>query len=296
MQLIDILLQVTIFLIMISVGSSVVLDDIRKIFKKPKKIIIGLILQILVLPIIAIIIAIFASIPVYYKIGIVILAACPGGAMSNFISYLTRADVTLSIALTSINSFITMITIPLYATLSFFIFMGNGVSIDLPVIPIISKVLLIVILPTMIGMFLRYKFEDMTLKLRIPFKVVSTVLLLLIFLVKFFGAPELGGSNIGLEAMLLLFPYLLILNIAGLFVGYFVSKKISTSKRTAATMGIEVGLQNTVLALLVADVILKNPAIGHPALVYAMFSFIVTFLFALFTMKNRSLDISKMHY
>jgi len=232
MQLINILLQITVFIIMISVGSSIKLFEIKKIFKNPKKIWIGLLLQVIALPLIAIIIAIFAPISVYYKIGIVILAACPGGAMSNFISYLIKADVPLSVGLTSTNSFITIFTIPVYVAISYFIFFGNFV------------------------------------------------------LIKFFANSSMGGSGLSFDVILLLFPYLFILNIMGLFIGYDVSIKAKLSKRTAITMGIEVGLQNTVLTLLITDVILKNTQLGYPALVYAMFSFISTLLFGFFMSKS----------
>jgi len=271
---------------MISVGSSIKLFEIKKIFKNPKKIWIGLLLQVIALPLIAIIIAIFAPISVYYKIGIVILAACPGGAMSNFISYLIKADVPLSVGLTSTNSFITIFTIPVYVAISYFIFFGNFVSIKLPIIPIISKILLMVILPVIIGISLRERNERIIIRFEKSLKIISTFLLLIIFLIKFFANSSMGGSGLSFDVILLLFPYLFILNIMGLFIGYDVSIKAKLSKRTAITMGIEVGLQNTVLTLLITDVILKNTQLGYPALVYAMFSFISTLLFGFFMSKS----------
>jgi len=285
MQLINILLEIVVFIIMVSVGSSISFREIKEVFKKPRKILIGLFLQIVVLPLIAIIIAYFAPISPLYKIGIVILSACPGGAMSNFISYLIKADVPLSVGLTSTNSFVTILTIPLYSALSVFIFLGNTVSIELPTLSIIYKILLMVILPVIIGMWFRHKNENMVNIFQRPAKIISMGLLLVVFLVKFLAGPELGGSSLDVNIIKIIIPYLLLLNLSGLLVGYFVSKKMGFSKKSSSTMGIEVGLQNTVLTLLITDVILNNVIMGHPALVYAMFSFVSTLLFGMISVR-----------
>lgn len=287
MSLINILLSTTLFLIMLGVGSSIELDELKKIFSKPKKIIFGLILQIILFPIFAFLISLISNLPPEYQFGILILAACPGGTMSNFISYLIKGDTALSVGLTSTNSLIIFLTIPLYVSIGSYFFLGDFVSINLPIIKLISQILFLLIIPVLIGTFFRKNKEKLTLRLQKPIKIISAILLIIFFLIKFFAGESSGGEQIGKDIFLSILPWVLILNIGGLLMGYSLSRVFTKNKRTSTTMGIEIGLQNTVLALLLTDVILLKPVLGHPALIYALFSFWTTILFGYLMLKKR---------
>lgn len=287
MTLINILLSMTLFLIMLGVGSSIKLGELKKIFSKPKKIIFGLILQIIIFPLLAFLLAIISNLPPEYRVGIVILAACPGGTMSNFISYLVKGDTALSVGLTSTNSLVILLTTPLYIGLASYIFLGSFVMVNLPIINLISQILILLILPVLIGALFRKNKEKLTLKLQKPIKIISTILLAIFFLIKFFAGESSGGEQIGKEIILSLLPWVLALNLMGLFTGYWFSRIFTKNKRTSTTMGIEVGLQNTVLALLITDVILLEPILGHPALIYGLITFWTTILFGYLMLKNK---------
>jgi bile acid:Na+ symporter, BASS family len=287
MTFINTLLSATLFLIMIGVGSSIELEELKKIFSKPKKIFFGLILQIVLFPIFALLIALISNLPPEYQIGIIILAACPGGTMSNFISYILKGDTALSIGLTSTNSLIILLTIPFYVSLASYIFLGNFISIDLPIIKLVSQVLILLIIPVLIGTLFRKNKEKLTLKLQKPVKIISTGLLVIFFLIKFLAGDASGGEQIGIDIFLSILPWVLILNIGGLFMGYYFSKIFTSNKKTSTTIGIEIGLQNTVLALLITDVILLRPTLGHPALIYALFTFWTTVLFGYMMLRKK---------
>ncbi len=263
---------------MIGVGSSIELKKLKKIFSKPRRLILGLILQVLIFPMFAFLIALISGLPPKYQIGIIILAACPGGTMSNFISYLLKCDTPLSVGLTSTNSLAILLTIPLYLTLSFTIFTGSSVFIDLPVWTIVSQVFFLLIIPVSIGVFFREYKTKTTLKLQKPIKIIASILLIIFFGIKFLAQGP-SGANLELRAALQIIPWVLALNIGGLLIGYLPSKAAKLDIKTSTTMGIEVGLQNTVLALLITDVVLGKPMIGHPALVYALFTFWTTLAF-----------------
>ena len=281
METLNLLIQATLFLIMIGIGSSVEFKEIKKIFRYPKKITIGLILQMVLFPLVAIILALIIDLPGEYKIGIILLAACPGGTLSNFISYLVKADVPLSVSLTSINSIFTIFTIPLFVFLSFLIFSQNKIIIKIPFSIMFSQIFMVLLVPLIIGFLIKYFMKKKSVFVEKPIKIISTALLLILFTIKLFIKPEIPFNE-----MISIAPYLLILNFMGIFLGYVVSKRFNLPRKSSVTLGVEVGLQNTVLALLITDVILNNPIIGYPALIYASFSFFTTFVFSLIFIKN----------
>jgi bile acid:Na+ symporter, BASS family len=288
MELINILLSVTIFLIMISIGSSIKLTELREIFRRPKKLVLGLVLQIILFPLFAFLIASISSLSPEYKIGLIILAACPGGTLSNFISYLVKADTPLSVGLTSTNSLVILATIPIYIMLAFKTFLGEAVSVVPPVMSILGTVSFLVIVPVLLGSYFRHLHPKKTIKAQKLLKFISSILLAIFFIIKFLGSESAGGIGVTKEMIFSILPWALALNIGGLFLGWGISKIFKISHRASTTMGIEVGLQNTVLALVVTDVILLQPILGHPALIYALFSFWTTLLFGIFMLESNN--------
>lgn len=288
MELINILLSATIFLIMISIGSSIELDNLKNTFKRPKKLILGLFLQIILFPLFAFLIAGISNLPVEYKIGLVILAACPGGTLSNFISYLVKGNTALSVGLTSTNSLVILITIPIYISLAFLTFLGSAVSVTPPILNILGTVAFLVIVPVLIGSYIRHFKPKKTLRAQNILKIISSILLAIFFIIKFLGSENVGGIGLSKSIILNLLPWVLLLNIIGLFLGWGVSKFFKLSDIVSTTMGIEIGLQNTVLALVVTDVILIQPKLGHPALIYALFSFWTTLMFGIIMLEKNN--------
>ena len=283
MLTINFLIEITLALIMVSIGSTIELNEIKEIFKKPKKIIVGLSMQMIFFPIIAIIIALIFPLQPEYKVGIILLAACPGGTLSNYISYLIKADIPLAVGLTSVNSLITIFTIPLFTFISFLVFFHNSVLIKVPFSSIALELFFIVLIPVSIGILLKHKKAEKIKKLELPLKIISSILLLIVFSIKLFVNPSVSVSSATAH---LLIP-LILLNFLGLFLGYLLSKRFKLKNKSATTVGVEVGLQNTILALLISDVVLKMPLVGYPAIIYATFSFITSLIFAIIVIRRK---------
>ncbi len=281
-MIVDFLIGLALFLIMFTIGLSIDFPDFKRIIKKPKKVFIGLGSQLIFLPLLAFLLLQLFDLPISIEIGILILAICPGGTTSNFISYLVKLNVPLSIVLTSLGSIITLISIPVLSNIFLNYYLGNGQSIPLPILKTILNLLLLILIPVSIGMFLRNKKETFSLKLEKIMKYVSIILLAFVFLIKFLGSEGSGGSGITLDSVLLLLPALLILHFTSLFGGFLISKAFKITTRSSATIGIEVGLQNSALALFITGNLLKDPVMTHPILVYVLFSFFTTAFFGIF--------------
>ncbi len=288
MNLIDILISTVLGLIMFGIGSSMSFKDFNYVFKNLKAFILGLSLQMVFLPIFAFCIAAFSNLSPDLKVGLFIISICPGGATSNFISYLVNANTALSIALTSINSVLILITIPLLSQKSILYFTENSKVVNLSIQDTFIQVFTIIIIPSLLGIIFNKYYKKIAMSLKKPLKVINVLLLAIVFAIKFFAGTESGGSGITKNEILQLLPFCLLLHIGAILISYNFSRKIiKLSNYDSTTIGIEVGLQNTTLALLVTGTIINNVEMTKPALVFAIFSFFTTLLFAFFTIQKR---------
>lgn len=280
---IDVLISIVLALIMFTIGSSLKPGQFIAIAKRPAAVALGLGLQMLFLPLLAFALVNMTHLPVEFKIGLMILSFCPGGTTANFVNYLIKADVPLSIYLTSINSFLILGTVPFFTFLTLSYFTGSGDHIHLPVGSTITKVLLIILLPVALGMFFRRSLPRFVMRLQSPFKWTSIILLAGIFAIKFFAPSAQGGSGITLLEIRQLLPVTFTLHFLSMVLSYYISKGMLSDHEACVTIGVEVGLQNTTLTLLITTTILGSEAMAKPALVYAIFSFFTTFAFAYLT-------------
>ena len=285
---IDYLLSAVLMLITFAIGSSLRFADFENIFKKSKPLYLGLFLQMVFLPICAFIIAELTNLTPEEKVGLIIVAICPGGTTSNFISYLIKADTALAVALTAINSLLILLTIPLLSNWAVAVFMGGHTEVSLPILNMVWEVAKIIIIPALLGLFFNRFFPNISLKIRFPLKVINTILLGIVFFIKFFGDKQSGGSGISVDEIIRLLPATLLMHLSAMILSYFIAlKTFRLSGVQATTISIEVGLQNTALAILVAGTLIGNTDMTKPALVYAIFSFFTTFIFALITIRIR---------
>ncbi|MEI6122299.1 MAG: bile acid:sodium symporter family protein [Bacteroidota bacterium] len=276
---IDILINLVLALIMLGIGLSLILADFKNIFAFPRSLITALGVQLFLVPIIAFAIASVSGLSGSEKVGIVIVSLCASGASSNLITHLFKGNVALAISMTTINSFITLISIPFLANLALYVFMDVGQQVWLPVPETILQIFVITIIPAGIGVFIRMKKETWATRAEKPLKYILPLLLLAVFTLKIFLGKTSGGTGITLHETLQIIPFMLLLNFFAMLVGFLVARLIKLSFADQFTISIEVGLHNTALALLIAGTILKNPEMEKPAVVYAMFSFFTVVLF-----------------
>ena len=280
----DFIMPAAIALIMLGIGLELKFKDFKRIFLHPKGVLIGLGCQLIVLPAIALILVYFWPIDPVYKIGIMLIAACPGGTASNLVTKILKGRTALSISLTSFNSFLILFTIPLIIQLSYNIFGENSQNFELSFWETVKQVLFTVIFPVSIGIGIgRILKEKHSEKLHQPLNFILPAILVIAILTVIFTDDSKQQINY-LKYLNLLIP-LIILNIATILAGYFISKASRLKHTSSYTIAIEMGLQNSVLALFIGNQLLKNQEISMVAILYGSFSLITTFAIS-FIIKN----------
>ena len=264
-----VILPLSLFLIMFGMGLSLKIADFKNVAKSPKAIGIGLIGQMLLLPIMAFIIAIILDLPPEIAVGLMIIALAPGGATSNMFTYLSKGDTSLSISLTAVVSVITPFTIPIVAALSMSYFIGNSTEFDLPVIKTIIQLLIITVVPVALGMFVLSQNSVIASKIEKFLRWFSILFLLLIIML-----IVLKNKDNVLEYFAQAGLATLLLNVFVLVMGYQIAKLTKLSHPQAISIGFEVGIQNGTLALLVAGTLIGNEAMMIPAVTYSLLMFL----------------------
>lgn len=273
----DYFLPVTLAIITMGMGLSLTDRDFKNIFVQPKAVIIGLCCQMILLPVIAFMIARFIPMDPVYKVGLMIIAACPGGATSNLITYLLRGNVALSISMTAMNSLMTLITIPLIVHFSLEAFIHENTAIRLNVGETIVKVFLITIVPALLGTRIRKRYPDKAIRLERPLRVLLPLLLLVVYAGVIF--IDQGTGSASRSDFLKIFPDTLLLNVLAMVSGFLVARILRLRVINQFTISIEVGLQNSALAIFVAATLLKSNDMALVPVVYGSFSFFSTLLF-----------------
>jgi BASS family bile acid:Na+ symporter len=292
MGYLDGLITGILFIIMLNVGMSLELKSFSETLTRPKSFFTGLILQLVFLPLFALGLMLLTDLPAAIKVGFVILAACPGGMTSNFITYLINASTALSISMTVTNSVLALVTIPFWVNLALSLLMGTEADLRLSFTDTMQQIFIVTIIPVTLGILLHQWRRAWAEAIERRLKWVTVVLLAVLFIIKFFAGEEYGGSGIRWAEVWMILPFSLIVNAAGMWSGFFFGKHLRLSVEDRATIGIEVGIQNTSLAFLIASVFLHNEDMLKPALVYAMFSFFTAVGFGLW-MKPESMQRSK---
>ncbi len=277
----DYLVNGALIIIMWGLGISLSFKDFKNIFLYPKGLIIGLSAQLILMPTVAFLIAFLTNLSPAFSVGLVIISICPGGASSNLITYLIRGNVALSVSMTIMNSFIAVFTIPFLAGIALWFFMQTQSEISLPFWGTVLNILVITIIPTYLGLFFKSKYPKTAAIMQRPMKFIMPSVLAVVFIYKIFFEQNKNQIGIDLNEILYLAPFVIGLNILGMLAGYLMGTIFKLGNSSKLTIVIEVGLQNTALALMIGGVILNNFEIEKPALVYALFTFFTTILFAL---------------
>lgn len=286
---IDFLVSGVLATIMFGVGLSINLTDLREIRRSPRAFIYGLFSQMILLPLTAFIVTFFTNLPPALKVGFVILSACPGGTTSGIVTVLYRGNVALSVTLTTINSILTLITIPLLTDLALAVYLGRHSAFELPFLQSFLQIFFVTLLPAATGVYIRYRYNKTAGKIEKPVRKVMIILFAVVYSIIAFADESKGGSGITAADVRVIFPYALLINVMGFIAGMLMGKASRTGLRTSFTIGIEVALQNTTLALLVAGTLIQSNEMVKPALVYALFSFWTALIYGVIIKKyNRA--------
>lgn len=261
-------LPLALAIIMFGMGLSLTPGDFKRILIYPKAVAIGLINQLILLPLIAFGLILLFGLEREAAVGLMILSACPGGATSNLITHLAKGDSALSITLTGFSSVITVLTIPFVVNFSLNYFMPGGEVQQLNIVGTVISVLFITVIPVALGMIILRKAPGLAARLDQPFRKISVIFFVVIVLAAIFKERE-HIVQYFLEAG----PVTLALNVCTLAVGYFSGKLLGLSRKQSTTISIESGIQNATLGITVAATLLLNPAMTIPSVIYGLLMF-----------------------
>ncbi len=276
------IVAISLMIIMFGMGLSLTSDDFKRVARNPKAVILGLLNQIIFLPIIGFVLVSTLDLRPEIAIGIMILAACPGGATSNVIALLAKGDTALSVTLTAISSIITIITIPFIVQFALIKFSGEGGEVTLNILQMIVQLLMIVIVPVFLGMIIRAKATTFALRMGKPVRIASVVLLILIItglLIKEKHNIVPYFKQAGLPTVLL--------SVISMVLGYITASSFRLRKPQAISIAVESGIQNSGLAITIAVVTLQNTAFGIAGAIYTLVMYVAAFVIILYGRYNK---------
>lgn len=270
-------LPLALFAVMLGMGLGLTPSDFTRVLVYPKAVVIGLLAQLVMLPVLGFILASLFPLSPELAVGVMILAACPGGPTSNLMTYLAKGNVALSITLTAISSLLAVFTIPLVVNLATGAFMGETTALKLPFLATMLQIAVITVIPVAIGMALHHFLPQLATQIERWVKWLSLALLGLIIAGLL---VQQRASVVGFFAQVGLVT--LALNLAAMAMGYLIAQaaKVDRPSRTAIT--VEVGIQNGTLAIAVASAptLLNQPTLAIPAAIYSLLMFVTGGAFA----------------
>ena len=265
-----IFLPISLAIIMLGMGMTLVLNDFTRIFKYPKAALIGLTNQLVLLPIIGFFLAITFNLNSTMAVGLMILATCPGGPTSNLITQVCKGNIALSVTLTAIASIISIITIPFILSYALEFFgTDTNVIIKLPILDTILQIMVITVIPISIGMLIRKHKTNFAKSMEKPMRIASTIIFILVFI-----AVLMANKEMIISAMKEVGLVTLLLNIFTMGLGFLTAKFFKLDLKSSISITIESGIQNGTLAFVIATTILNNVEMGIPIGAYSIWMFI----------------------
>lgn len=262
----EVVLPVALGVIMLGLGLSLTLEDFKRVLVYPRAVVVALACQVLLLPLVCFGVAKAFGLPPELAVGLMLLAASPGGATANLFSHLAHGDVALNITLTAVNSLISLFTLPVIVNTSMQLFMSESHQIGL-VFAKVVQVFAIVLVPVAIGMSVRSAFPETAERMNRPVKILSVVFLGLVI-----AAAIVKEREHVLDYVRLVGLAALVFNLASMALGYIIPRAAGVERRQAVASGMEIGIHNCVLAIYIGSspAMLNNPRMSIPASIYAM--------------------------
>ncbi|WP_166266637.1 bile acid:sodium symporter family protein [Marinobacter caseinilyticus] len=269
-QLVNVqIVPISLFLIMLGMGLSLVPDDFRRVVSYPKAVAIGLTCQLLLLPLIGFGLANVMPLSPELAVGVMLLAVCPGGTTSNLYAHIGRGDVALSVTLTAVASVVTVFTIPFIINGSLVYFLGESERITLPVAKTMASLVVLTVVPITIGMVIR-RFKPglaTAVEHRVKYFAVIFLALLIAFLVY-------QQRDTFVDSVISAGPVALFLNMSTMLIGYYSARLFALNRPQSISITLEVGLQNSGLAMVLALGMLNNYAMSLAPAIYTGVMFI----------------------
>jgi BASS family bile acid:Na+ symporter len=275
------LLPIALGIVMLGLGLSLTVADFARVVRYPKAVLIGLFIQTVVLVAGAYVIARLAALPPELAVGLMLLAASPGGATANIYSHLAHGDVALNITLTAINSLLALVTLPLIVDAALMHFLGQDQYVPPPTRKVI-EVAAIIVLPVLIGMALRAGLPKVAAALEKPIRLFAVLVLVAVIGAAIVAEWErLPGFIAAVGAACLAF------NLLSMAIGYGLPRWLDLPRSQAIAISMEIGIHNGTLAIFIALTVLQNATLSVPAAVYSIIMFVTASAFTLWLNRGR---------
>ncbi len=283
------LLLLALALVMFGLGLSLSMDDFKRLREHPRSVLLALGLQTVVLPGVAYLLIVLFGMEPVYAVGLMLLAASPGGVSANLFSHLFGGNVAMNISLTAINTVLSIATLPLIANWAIATFVQSGQVVPLQYGKVL-EVVGVILLPVVIGMVVRAKAPGFSARMGQPMKLFSAVVLAafaLLAIVKEWTALTESFASLG--------PLVLVFNLVSLLLGYYLSRSAGLNKPMATAISFEIGIHNSTLAIYVALSVLGNLQLALPAALYSVSMYLTATLFGMLVLRRKSagpMDVS----
>ena len=259
------LLPLALAFIMLYLGLTLEAGDFRRVARRPKALAVGLVAQVLLVPLAGFAVAYGSGFSPVMAVGLMVLAACPSGVSSGLLTHLARGDTALAISLTAVTSLAAVLTLPLVVGASFQFFMASQLAVQLPVMAMVKGIFVLTTLPVVLGMVVRWRFANAVQRVEPVIGKVTTTLFVLIVLNTFWDQRQVLLDNLPL-----LGPAVLVLNLLILGGAYLLSQVARLSRRDRIAVITECVLKNSALGIVVCLQWLQQPAMSVPSVVYAL--------------------------
>mgnify|MGYP001248261629 FL=1 len=266
-------------IIMFGLGLGLTVSNFTRVVKKPKDFIVGFISQVILLPIIALILISIITLPLEIAVGVMIIAAAPGGVTSNILTKFADGDVALSVTLTAVVSLLSILTVP-FIVFNAADFIGLEITKEVSMINIAIKMFFVVTVPVIFGMIVRSLMSDFIISKTLIIQRLSVILFLIVFISIWVEEWDRIVSFITRAGLIAL-----ILNLTMIFIGYYIAKIFASGIPQRKCISLECGLQNGTLAVFVATQLFDEIVYMVPTAAYALVMFVTSIFFVLLVRK-----------
>ena len=277
----DVILPLALAFIMFALGLGLTGADFLRVIKRPRDFFVGTFSQIILLPIIAFILVKLWPISPELAIGVMIIAAAPGGVTSNILTSFAKGDVALSISLTAIISLLSVITVPFIILTSVILIENSGLDLNISLTNMAISMFLIVTVPVIIGMIFRKFASNVAIKFESIAKKISAVLFVIVLLGAILAEKDNVVSYFAQAGLITL-----VLNVVMMIVAYYIAQLLASGTQQKKCITIECGLQNGTLAIFVATSIFGGGIYVIPAATYSLIMFATSLIFVYFVRKT----------
>ena len=281
MEIVTKIAPIALALIMLGLGLGLKTEDFTRVLKNPKDFLVGLFCQLIILPIVAYVLIIILRTPVELALGVMVIAAAPGGVTSNVLTKFANGDVALSISLTAIISLISIISVPLIIFQSAVLLGATNISQEITMTGIALKMALVVTVPVIIGMIIR-SFLDNFISSKVSIiNKINAVLFLIVFAAIWIEERENIITYLSQAGLIVL-----VLNVVMMIIAYYLAKTFASGIDQRKCIALECGLQNGTLAVFVATQIFNDIIYMIPTAAYALIMYITAFIFLFIVRKS----------